>query len=449
MRTRFFLLLSTLILAGNLLIGMRLFSQDGIEPPEDASGYRDITTFTRALQIIRQDYVDADKVGYRDLVQAALRGMLESLDPHSQFMDSEDYQSVQDDTRGDFGGIGVVVSLKDGVLTVVSPMEGTPGFNAGLLPGDQILKIDGTSTDKMELGDAVKLLRGQPGTPVTLTILRPSSSEITDHEIIRDVIPIDSVRDVKLLEPTIKDGLKIGYARVTQFSQPTAKELREALDTLLKQGMQAFVLDLRYNPGGLLNSARDVSALFLDPGQVVVSTEGRLPSQNQVFRTPSDYKPLPKFPMAVLINNGSASGSEIVAGALKDLGRALVVGETSFGKGSVQSVIELNDGTALRLTTAKYYTPGRKVIHEHGVEPHIRVTPTPEQERDALLLRRENYLTEEEKEQLAHARDIQLERAIDALQALAIYAKKHGSTSLPGIDLATLLPQKQNSPISR
>lgn len=445
MRIRLFVLLVTLALLGNVLLGVRLFSQDGIEPPEDATGYRDITTLTRAMQIIRQDYVDADKVSYRGLVQAALKGMLESLDPHSQYMDLEDYQNVQDDSRGDFGGIGVVVSLKDGVLTVVSPMEGTPGFEAGLLPGDQILKIDGTSTDKMELGDAVKLLRGQPGAPVTLTVLRPSSSEIMDHEIVREVIPIDSVRDVRMLETQETGGLKIGYARVTQFSQPTANELREAVDSLLAKGMQAFVLDLRYNPGGLLNSARDVSALFLEPGQIVVTTEGRLPSQRQVFRTPRNYKPLPKFPMVILINNGSASGSEIVAGALKDLGRAIVLGETSFGKGSVQSVIELNDGTALRLTTAKYFTPGHQVIHENGVTPHIRVTLTPEQERAVLMLRRENYLDEKDRQMLAEIRDIQLDRAIDVLNALTIYAKKQSSNHLQGIDLATLLPIKSKN----
>ncbi len=417
------------------MIGFNLIGRESADEPTDETGYRDITTFTRALQLIRQDYVNADKVGYRDLIYAAMRGMLESLDPHSQFMEPEDYSAMQDDTRGDFGGIGVVVSLRDGVLTVVSPMEGTPGFDAGLLPGDQIIKINGTSTDKMDLTSAVGLLRGEPGKPVTLTTLRPSTSEITDHEIVREIIPVESVRDVQLLDSSQSGSMKIGYVRITQFSQPTSEELKEALTELHAQGMQALILDLRYNPGGLLKSARDVCALFVDPGEMVVYTEGRLPSQRMTYRTPTNYEPPKKFPMAVLINNGSASGSEIVAGALKDLNRAVVVGETSFGKGSVQSVIELNDGSALRLTTAKYYTPGSQVIHENGVEPHIRVTLTPEQERDALLLRRFDFLTDDQQQAAAGAVDVQLERAIEALRALQVYAGAVGGDKLQGMDI--------------
>ncbi len=429
-----FVVLLVALVCSNAIVTFNLVGDETTTPPDDATGYRDISTFTRALQLIRQDYVNADKVGYRDLIYSAMRGMLETLDPHSQFMEPEDYSAMQDDTRGDFGGIGVVVSLRDGGLTVVSPMEGTPGFEAGLLPGDQIIKINGTSTDKMDLTSAVSLLRGEPGKPVTLTTLRPATSEIKDHEIVREIIPVDSVHDAELLDQAKTGGMKIGYVRVTQFSQPTAGELKQAITDLQAQGMAALILDLRYNPGGLLNSARDVCALFVDPGQMVVYTEGRLPSQRATYRTPTNYEPPPKFPMAVLINNGSASGSEIVAGALKDLNRALVVGETSFGKGSVQSVIELNDGSALRLTTAKYYTPGRQVIHEKGVEPHIRVTLTPDQERDALLLRRLKFLSDEQKEAAADAVDIQLERAIDALRALQVYAGTVDNGQLAGLD---------------
>lgn len=429
MRLRFFLLIAVSLVVFNLLAGFRIASVFGAEETDDG-GYRDITTFTRALQLIRQDYVDGDKVGYRELIHSALEGMLAELDPHSQFMEAQDYENMQEDTRGDFGGIGVVVSLRDNVLTVVSPMEGTPGFKAGLQPGDQILKINGESTEKMELSDAVGRLRGAPGEPVTVTVLRSATSEIKDYEIVREVIPIESVTHAGLLDGEQTGGMKIGYVRVTQFSQPTAEDLGKALDEMQARGMEALVLDLRFNPGGLLNSARDVCAQFLDPGEMVVYTEGRVPSQKRVFRTASNYEPRKKFPMVVLINNGSASGSEIVAGALKDLNRAIVVGETSFGKGSVQSVVELPDGSAMRLTTAKYFTPSRQMIHEHGVEPHIRVTLTPEQEQDVILLRREEYLSEEELELLGDARDLQLERAIEALRGIVLYARNAGDPAL-------------------
>jgi carboxyl-terminal processing protease len=394
----------------------------------DDAGYANIAVFTRALQLIRQDYVDSKKISYRELVYGALKGMLATLDPHSAFMEPQDFSSMQDDTKGDFGGLGVVVAMKDGVLTIVSPMEGTPGFKAGLMPGDQILKINGTSTEQMDLAEAVSLLRGEVGQSVTLTILRPSTKDIKDYVIERAVIKVESVRGTKLLDPTLSGDRKIGYVRITQFNAPTGEELAKALDELEAQGMEALVLDLRYNPGGLLNSAVDVCAQFLPPREMVVYTEGRSPSQRRVYRTPDDYKPRPNYPIAILINNGSASGSEIVAGALKDLNRAVLVGETTFGKGSVQSVMELQDGSALRFTTAKYYTPSKQVIHEHGVTPHLRVTLTPRQERAVLLLRRDEGMDPELREELEEFKDPQMERAIDALKGVLTFNDRGNGT---------------------
>jgi len=400
-------------------------------PKKEDDGYSQIAVFARALQLIRQDYVDDKKVTYEELTHAALRGMLQSLDPHSQFMEPDDFKGMQDDTNSRFGGLGVVVTMREDRIVVVSPMEDTPGFKAGILPGDHIIKIDGQPTEKMDLNEAITKLRGQVGEQVTLSIFRPATKEYKDFTVTRENIKVASVKDARLLPAEQGSDFKIGYARITQFNVPTAQELGKKLDDLEKQGMQAFILDLRYNPGGLLNAAVDVAGQFLPPNQLVASTEGRVPSQSKTYRTSSTQKPRARYPVAVLINNGSASGSEIVAGALKDLNRAILVGETTFGKGSVQSVIQLQDGSALRLTTAKYFTPGKQVIHEHGVAPTIRSTLQPEQERLLMLQRREDGGDEETKKQLANFKDTQLERAVDALKSVMIYADRRTGDRKP------------------
>jgi len=409
----------------NVAVGVRVYKAVGA-PEKDDSGYASIAVFARAMQLVRQDYVDEKKVSYEALTHAAMRGMLGDLDPHSQFMEPRDFKGMQDDTNSRFGGLGVVVSQREGALIIVTPMEDTPGFRAGLLPNDQIIKIDGTPTEKMDLNEAITLLRGEPGKKVTLTILRPATKEIKDFAMVRENIKVASVKDAKILPAEMGGDFKVGYARITQFNVPTAEDLGKKLDELEKQGMQALVLDLRYNPGGLLNSAVDVAGLFLPPKTLVVSTEGRVASQTRSYRTADTVKPRPRYPLAILTNTGSASGSEIVAGALKDLNRAIIVGETTFGKGSVQSVIQLQDGSAMRLTTAKYYTPSHSVIHEHGVAPTIRATLTPEQERMLMLQRREDSFTEQERKELVNFRDTQLERAVDALKGVMIYAEKSG-----------------------
>jgi carboxyl-terminal processing protease len=391
---------------------------------KDDSAYSYLNVFAKVLQLIRQDYVDSDKIDYRELTYNALRGMLSGLDPHSQFMEPASFKDMQDDTRSRYDGLGLVVSAKDGVLIIVSAMEDTPASKVGLMTGDQILKINGTTTEKMQLSDAIKALKGKPGEGITMTILRPASKEVKDYTMVRSEIKVESVKDAHLLDASVGGEYKIGYVRIVQFNEPTAEELGRKLDDLQKQGMGALILDLRNNPGGLLNSAVDVCGQFLPPKTVVVYTEGRTPSTFKNYPTRETSKPRGDFPIAVLINNGSASGAEIVAGALKDLNRAILVGETTFGKGSVQSVIQLPDGSAVRLTTAKYFTPGKQVIHKHGVTPTIRATLTLDQER-ALAARRNNEVANpDDRRDYNDVRDTQLERAVDALKGMMIYKQQ-------------------------
>lgn len=413
--------LAALFLGAGVL-AVRLLPATAAEQQEDETGYAQISVFARAVQLIRQDYVDSKKTSYHDLIYAAMKGMLASLDPHSQFMDPEDFKDMQDDTRSRFNGLGIEVSVKNGLLTVITPMEDTPAAKAGIISGDQILRINGSSTERMELQDAVEFLRGAPGQKVTLTILRPATKEIRDYELERAEIKVQSVKGGHLLDSSLTGAFKIGYVRLIQFNEPTPDELEKALDELEKKGMQALILDLRNNPGGLLNSAVDVCGQFLPPKTTVVSTQGRAASQQNEYATSAVAKQRPRFPMAVLVNEGSASGAEIVAGALKDLGRAIVVGETTFGKGSVQNVMQLPDGSALRITTAKYYTPSKQVIHAQGVAPNIRVPLTAEQERALFTARSTETLKPEEELALIKTKDPQMLRAIDALKGVMIYA---------------------------
>src|SRR5881398_105853 len=414
-------LLACLLLLG-VLSGVR--AQEA-EPGknENDNGYAQISIFAKAIELIRQDYVDGSKTSYHDLVTAALKGVLSSLDPHSQFMDPNDLRDMQEDTRSRFNGLGIEVAIKNGLPTIVTPMEDTPAAKAGILSGDQILKINGTSTEKMDLQDVINHLRGSPGQKITLTLIRPSTKEVKDYPLERAEIKVQSVKGAHLLDPDLTGSFKIAYVRLIQFNEPTADELSKALDEMQKQGMQALILDLRNNPGGLLNSAVDVCAQFLPPNTIVVSTQGRAASQERDYPTSSTAKERPRFPLAVLVNEGSASGAEIVSGALKDLKRAILVGETTFGKGSVQNVLQLPDGSALRFTTAKYYTPGKQVIHGNGVSPNISVPMTLEQERALFVARNSDAKIEDEKA-LIRSRDPQLLRAIDAIKGEMIYAQE-------------------------
>ena len=392
---------------------------------EDVSPYREMKTLARAVELIRQDYVDEDKTDYEGLVYSALQGMLADLDPHSDFMDPKDFKGMQEDTRSEFGGLGVVVGLKNERLTIVAPMEGTPGFRAGLLPGDVLLEINGQSADKMSLRDAVEKLRGEAGTAVKLAIGRAGSPEPLKFEIQREVIKVPSVRGARVLPG---DGPRVGYLRVTQFSEPTGREFGRALDGFEKEGIDALVIDLRFNPGGLLSGAVEVAGEFLPGGSLVAYTEGRSASAQRRYLAPGKGREARAYPVAVLVNGSSASGAEIVAGALKDSGRALLVGETTFGKGSVQSVVVLPDGSALRLTTAKYFTPGKQPIHEKGVVPHVIATMTAGDEARLLAARRQEDLPAGTKrEEIQPVDDLPLQRAVDALRGTLLQATREGT----------------------
>jgi len=337
------------------VMAKRLPSQGGV--------YEQLKVFTEALSYVESNYVE--EVEPDKVIHGAIRGMLRTLDPHSSFMPPDVYREMQVETEGRFGGLGIEITMRDDVLTVVSPIEGTPAFRAGIQPGDQIIKVDGESTKEMSLVDAVKKLRGPEGSSVTLAIFRQGFTEPKDFTLSRAVIQIKSVRWTKLQDD-------IGYIKLRSFHKTTEEELEEALRDLGEQQIKALVLDLRNNPGGLLEQAIAVANVFLEGGQLIVYTKGRLPNQNMKGFAKSEGFHV-TYPIAVIINGGSASASEIVAGALQDLNRATVLGTQSFGKGSVQTIIPLSDGSGLRLTTAKYYTPKGSEIHGKGITPDIVV----------------------------------------------------------------------------
>ncbi len=388
---------------------------------EDVSPYREMKTLARAIELVRQEYVDGDATGYEELTYNALRGMLAELDPHSDFMDPKAFKSMQEDTKSEFGGLGVVVGMKNDLLTIIAPMEGAPGFRAGLLPDDVLLEVEGQSVEQMNLGEVVDKLRGEAGTSVRLTVARLGLTEPLKFVVEREVIRIPSVRGTRILEPN--KGTKIGYLRITQFSEPTGGEFAKALADLEGQDMDGLVLDLRFNPGGLLGSAVEVAGEFLPPGALVAYTEGRSSLSRRRYLVPQGGGPVRTYPVVVLVNGSSASGAEIVAGALKDTGRALVVGETTFGKGSVQSVVSLPDGSAVRLTTAKYFTPGRQPIHEKGVEPHVRAPMTSLEKRRLLAQRRREDLPQGGTPgvEFEMVEDVPLQRAVDALRGVLLH----------------------------
>jgi carboxyl-terminal processing protease len=393
--------------------------------------YQYTLLFARVLQLIRQDYVDESKTSYKDLTYAALRGMLSSLDPHSQFLDEESFQDIQRETKGEFSGLGIVIGVKDGGLVILSPMEDSPGGRAGLMPGDRILKIDGKNTEKMTLAAAEKALKGLPGEKARLTLMRtvanaPGGGTVFEVTLTRETIRLTSVKDARLLPASMAGQDKIGYVRIEEFAENTSDELDHALDDLEHDGIQGLVIDLRNNPGGLLDSAVDVAGKFVPPNTVIVSTKGRTPDQSQDFRA-RVQREHPDYPIALLINGYSASGAEIVAGALKDLNRAILVGETTFGKGSVQTVQPLGNGVGLRLTMAKYYTPSKKTIHEVGVSPDIEVPISDAEERRIILAEAKRPLTPEEQIEAAKAEDRQLERAVSSLRSILIYRERQAA----------------------
>ena len=326
--------------------------------------YPGLKIFSDVIDLIEKNYVDP--VDSEALIQEAIQGMVHSLDPHSTYLPKDAFASLQDDTKGEFSGIGIVITMRKGTLTVVSPIEGTPAHKAGMKAGDIIFKVDGTPTKEMTIGEAVKKIKGRKGTPVVITVLRKGFSKPVDFEIIRNVIPIESVRHISL-KP------EYGYIRIYNFTEKTVHDLKAALEKLesSEKPLKGLVVDLRDNPGGLLPQATGVADLFLDEG-IILSIKGRLEKHTNVYRAHENGGDR-NYPIVVLINGGSASASEIVAGALQDHKRALILGTTSFGKGSVQTVRPLRDGSGLKFTIARYYTPSGRSIQATGIKPDVEL----------------------------------------------------------------------------
>ncbi|MCD4719544.1 MAG: S41 family peptidase [Desulfobacula sp.] len=326
--------------------------------------YQSLKLFTDVLEELEKNYVD--DVDTDELIHNAIKGMVGNLDPHSSFMPPEAFDELQDDTKGEFSGIGIVITMKEAILTVVSPIEGTPAYKAGIQAGDIIIRIDDKSTKDMALWEAVNMMRGPRHKEVLITVIREGEPNSIEYSLKRDLIPMESVRSA-MLEPGY------GYLRITNFRMSTLDDIKEHLGKLESKnnGLKGLIMDLRDNPGGLLDQAVKISDLFLDQGNIV-SIKGRQERNTQVFKAHSDNEDR-KYPIVVLINGGSASASEIVAGALQDHSRALILGTTSFGKGSVQTVHPLKEGFGIKYTIARYYTPNGASIQAKGIVPDIEV----------------------------------------------------------------------------
>ena len=398
---------------GSLLVVLTL-SIGGSVASKGADGsatYEQLKLFTEVLSIVQNQYVD--EVPPKELIYSAIKGTLRGLDPHSSFLDPDSYREMQVETTGSFGGLGIEITLRDDVLTIVSPIEGTPAYRAGLQTGDRIVKIDGLSTKDMQLQDAVKRMRGRPGTKVMITVVREGWTEPKDVEIVREQIRVHSVRTADL-------GGGVAYVKLRQFQEQTPPDLAAALEKAAKGGMKALLLDLRNNPGGLLTAAVEVTEEFVEDGKLVVYTEGRVRNQNMRFSAHAK-KSYPRLPMVVLVNQGSASASEIVAGALQDWGRAIIVGTQTFGKGSVQTIIPLSDGSGLRLTTAKYFTPKGRSIHGKGITPDI-IVELPKEPAN-----RDRKPPLDPMEDLK--KDIQVQRALDVIKTMRIIEQQRPEVS--------------------
>jgi carboxyl-terminal processing protease len=366
----------------SLVVGAILFLNGNSRPVTAETGevYKNIELFTEVLRQIEKSYVE--RQDSQKLIYGAIKGMVQSLDPHSSFLSKAEHQDLLMETKGEFTGVGIEITVRDNFLTVVSPIEDTPAYKAGIQAGDKIVKIDGKPTAEMTLPEAVKSIRGEKGTKVNLTIMREGAEKPLEFTVTRDVIPIRSVRSY-LLTPDI------AYVRISNFQSKTAQDLFAALEKIEKNAsLRGLVLDLRNNPGGLLSQAIEVSDLFLDSG-VIVSTKGRDSSQD-LEATAHKEKKERTYPIIVLVNGGSASAAEIVAGALQDNKRAVILGTKTFGKGSVQTIIPLSDGSGIRLTTAIYYTPSGRSIQASGISPDVEmkfVPPAEEAGETADLIR--------------------------------------------------------------
>jgi carboxyl-terminal processing protease len=364
MLKRFFLIFAA-IFAG---FGLALVATRSGVPSwwPDRERDRNVRYFREVMQLVKENYVGDMPAGYDDLTRNALAGMVAELDPHSQFLLAEEFQETEEELSNAFGGVGIQVEQRDGQIIIITPIAGTPAERAGLRQGDRLVKVDGNTIESPSVDRAVRMVRGAPDTSVTLTVFRPSQDKNIDFTMKRERIRLESVRNT-MIRP---DG--IGYVQVTQFSERTGEEFRAALTLLEEKKLQALIIDLRNNPGGLLDAAIDVCESFFDRGELIAYTKGRTERSHESFKATGSHGRR-RYPIAILVNSGTASAAEIVAGAMKDTKRAVIVGERTFGKGSVQSVIELNNGEGMRLTTARYYTPSGITIHERGIEPQVEI----------------------------------------------------------------------------
>lgn len=417
---------SGLVVVGALVLGLMIGK--GVEKTGYASeSYEELKVFAEVLTQVKKHYVEEVKTN--DLVHGAVRGMLKTLDPHSAYMTPEMYKEMRVETKGEFEGLGIQIGIKDHHVTVIAPIEGTPAHAAGIETGDVILKVDETPTKDLTLMEAVQRMRGPKGTSVTLTVRREGATETLSFTIIRDTIKIHSVRS-RLLDD------HIGYVRISQFQESTPQDLGKELVKLHDDGTQGLILDLRNNPGGLLSAAVGVSEQFLQPDTLVVSVKGR-DGRKDEYRSSPPMDP-PEYPMIVLVNQGSASASEIVAAAMQDWGKAVILGKTTFGKGSVQTILPLSDGSGLRLTTAKYYTPRGESIHSVGVKPDIVVEPkpittdeepkeSPAPEADAGSSSESDADAEKPNDLEAELmkQDVQLQKAIELLKTWKVFKGLH------------------------
>ncbi len=380
------------------------------------------TSYLRnVLELVNDNYVDGEKAKLPDLTKAALHGVLATLDPHSEFLESRAYQQLQEDMSSQFGGIGVQVELRKNRVVIVAPIADTPSDRAGIRRGDEIVRIDGVALEDPTMDFVVERLRGKPKSRVLVGLLRPEEKREYEVSLVRELIKTESVREVQVLPGGI------GYLQITQFTERTTEEFINALNKFADQGVTSLVLDLRNNPGGLLEAAVSVAEPFFRKGELIMYTQGRGPKSREEYRATSSQAPI-DVPVAVLINAGSASAAEIVAGALKDTGKAVIVGERSFGKGSVQSVFKLKNGEGMRLTTARYYTPSGATIHERGIDPQVEVVMSPEEDENVRLQRDRPDVVDpllfKERFGMEPVTDRQLEAALDVLRGVAVFERR-------------------------
>lgn len=425
--------ITPLLLVLSLFLTATAFSESEEESKQRQETYQQLEVFANVLSILQENYVE--EIDTPATINGAIKGLLYSLDPHSAYLDPEGFKELQEETQGQFSGIGIEVTIKDDILTVISPIEGTPADKAGLKAKDIIVEIDGEKTKEMGAVEAVKRLRGRQGSKVTISVFREGWSELKEFTLTRDIIPLQSVK-AYMLAP------QIVYARITNFQSHTTDDFNKAMDELsAKAELKGLILDLRNNPGGLLNQAVSIADLFIDKG-LIVYTKGRTESQNMSFKATKSSKDYP-YHLVILVNEGSASASEIVAGAMQDHQRAILVGTRTFGKGSVQTIIPLPGGAGLRMTTARYYTPNGKSIQATGITPDVEVPFVPcngqiENETSEQAFREadlKNHIAGTEKEQAKKdsseaeqlkqrlAEDNQLRSALNILKSLNLYSQ--------------------------